>query len=192
MDLPWGTCTVRLPLRVRTCVCRNSRGERRIFTERLPELGAAYVRKTRRLITVLRAISVALSGNAGARLATCLRLPTTPAALLRLVQTTPGPHPPALQAVGVDAWAWQRGHCYGTILVNLADHRVVDLRPDRSAASVAAWLAQQPTITAVCRDRSDLHADGIRRGAPEAVQVVDRFHLVPNLRQALEACLLDH
>jgi transposase len=64
--------------------------------------------------------------------------------------------------------------------------------PDRAAASVATWLAQHPTVTAVCRDRSDLYADGIRRGAPQAVQVVDRFHLVQNLRQALEAFLLDH
>jgi transposase len=71
-------------------------------------------------------------------------------------------------------------------------HGVVDLLPDRSAATVAAWLAQHPTITVVCRDRSDLYADGIHRGAPEAVQVVDRFHLVQNLRQALEAVLLDH
>jgi transposase len=97
----------------------------------------------------------------------------------------------ALQAIGVDEWAWRRGHRYGTILADLLTHRVVDLLPDRSAASLAAWLAQHPTITAVCRDRSDLYADGIRRGAPEAVQVVDRFHLVQNLRQALEAVLLD-
>jgi transposase len=92
--------------------------------------------------------------------------------------------------VGVDEWAWQRGHRYGTILVDLASHRVVDLLPDRSAASVATWLAQYPTITVVSRDRSDLYADGIRRGAPEAVQVVDRFHLVQNLREAVEAFLV--
>jgi transposase len=97
----------------------------------------------------------------------------------------------APQAVGVDEWAWRRGHRYGTILVNLADPRIVDLLPDRSAASVAAWLGQHPTITTVCRDRRDLYADGIRRGAPEAVQVVDRFHLVQNLRQASESVLLD-
>jgi transposase len=102
------------------------------------------------------------------------------------------PHPPALQAVGVDEWAWRRGHRYGTILVDLVTHRVVDLLPDRSAASVAAWLTQHPTLTVVCRDRSDLYADGIRRGAPQAVQAADRFHLVHNLRQALEAFLLDH
>jgi transposase len=112
--------------------------------------------------------------------------------VLRLVRTAPAPYPPALQAVGIDEWAWRRGHRYGTMLVDLMTHRVVDLLPDRSATSVAAWIARHPTITMVCRDRSDLYADGIRRGAPEAVQVVDRFHLVQNLRQVVEAFLLDH
>jgi hypothetical protein len=69
-------------------------------------------------------------------------------------------------------------------------HRLVDLRPDRSASSVAAWLAQHPTITVIGRDRRDLYAEGMRRGAPDAGQVVARFHLVQNLRQALEALLL--
>jgi transposase len=165
---------------------------RRIFTERLPNLVAAYGRQTHRLATALRAIGLALGGNAGARLAARLRLPTSPATLLRLVRTAPMPHPPALQAIGIDGWAWRRGHRYGTILVDLQTHRVVDLLPDRSAATVAAWLVQHPTITVVCRNRSDLYADGIRRGTSQAVQVADRFHLVHNLRQALEAFLLNH
>ena len=191
-DLPWGTRAVCIQLTVRKFLCRNRACGRRIFTERLPELVAAYGRKTHRLVTILRAIGMALGGQAGARLAARLQLPTSPATLLRLVRTTPMPHTPALQVIGVDEWAWRRGHRYGTILVDLATHRVVDLLPDRSAASVAAWLAKHPTITVVCRDRSDLYADGIRRGAPDAVQVVDRFHLVQNLRQALEAFLIDH
>ena len=191
-DLPWGMRVVRLQLTVRKFVCRNATCPRRIFTERLPDLVAPSARKTDRLIAILRAIGVALGGNAGARLATHLRLPASPATLLRLVRLAPMPQPRALQAVGVDEWAWRRGHRYGTILVDLASHRVVDLLPDRSAATVAAWLAAHPTIRVVCRDRSDLYADGMRRGAPQAVQVIDRFHLVQNLRQVLETFLLDH
>jgi transposase len=191
-DLAWGTRAVWIQLTVRKFRCRNRACERRIFTERLPDLVAAYGRQTHRLATALRAIGLALGGNTGARLAARLRLPTSPSTLLRLVRGAPIQPTPALQAVGVDEWAWRRGHRYGTILVDLATHRVVDLLPDRSATSVAAWLAQHPTITVVCRDRSDLYADGIRRGAPNAVQVVDRFHLVQNLRQALEVFLIDH
>jgi transposase len=191
-DLPWGTRAVRIQLTVRRFRCRNQACGRRIFTERVPDLVTAYGRHTHRLTTALQALGLALGGNTGARLAARLRLPTSPSTLLRLVREAPLPPTPALQAVGVDEWAWRRGHRYGTILVDLVRHRVVDLLPDRAAATVAAWLAQHPTITTVCRDRSDVYADGIRRGAPEAVQVVDRFHLVQNLRQALEGFLLDH
>jgi transposase len=190
-DLPWGSLSVRIRLTVRKFVCRHATCIRRIFTERLPTLVAVSARRTCRLVAALQAIGIALGGHAGARLAAHLRLPTSPATLLRLVRTASVLASPALRAIGVDEWAWRRGHRYGTILVDLMTHQVVDWLPDRSASSVAAWLAQHPTITTVCRDRSDLYADGIRRGAPQAVQVVDRFHLVHNLRQALEAVLLD-
>jgi transposase len=171
-DLPWGTRSVRPQLTVRKFVCRNLTCARRIFTERFPDFVAPSARKTTRLVTLRRAIGLALGGQAGARLAARLRLPTSPATLLRLVRVAPVPHTLALRAVGVDEWAWRRGNRYGTILVDLMTHRVIDLLPDRSAATVAAWLAQHPTITAVCRDRSDLYADGIRQGAPDAVLVV--------------------
>ena len=167
-DLPWGSLAIRMQLIVRKFVCRHLTCARRIFTERLPDFVAPYARKTMRLVNALQAIGIALGGQAGTRLAARLRLPTSPATLLRLVRATPVPHTPALQAVGIDEWAWQRGHRYGTILVDLATHRVVDLLPDRSAATVAAWLAQHPTITVVCRDRSDLvrgrHSPGRARG----------------------------
>jgi Transposase len=182
---------VPLQRTVRKLFCRNPTCARRLVTERLPDFAATSARQTMRLVTALQALGGARGGNAGARLAARLRLPTSAATVLRLVRTVPLPYPPALQAVGLDAWAWRRGHRYGTILVELATQRVIDLLPDRAAARVAAWRAQHPPVTTVGRDRSDVYADGIRRGAPQAVQVVDRVHLVQHLRQAVEAVLLD-
>jgi transposase len=161
-DLPSGSLAVRIQLTVRKFVCRSRSCARRIFTERLPDFTAPYARHTTRLAAVLQAIGIALGGQAGARLAALLGLPTSATTLLRLLRGAPRPQAPAPQVVGIDEWAWRRGHRYGTILVDLQTHRIADLQPDRSAASVAAWLAQYPTITAVCRDRSELYADGIR------------------------------
>jgi transposase len=101
-DLPWGTRAVRIQLTVRKFRCRNRTCGRRIFTERLPDLVAADGRHTHRLATALRAIGMALGGEAGARFAARLRLPTSPSTLLRLVRAAPMPQPTALQAVGVD------------------------------------------------------------------------------------------
>jgi transposase len=191
-DLAWGTRAVRIHLTVRTCRGRHRACGRRLCTERRPDLGAAYGRHTQRVAAALRASGLALGGKTGARLAARLRLSPSPATRLRLLRGAPIPPTPALQVGGVDAWAWRRGHRSGMMLVDRASPRVVDRLPDRSAASVAAWLARQPTIAVVGRDRSDRYADGIRRGAPEAVQVVARFPLVQNLRQVWEAVRLDH
>jgi transposase len=180
---------VRLQLRVRKFFCDHPACPRQIFTERLPTVAAPWARRTTRLAQLLLAFGMALGGEAGARLVARLGLRTSPDTLLRLVQTAPAPDAFTPQVLGVDEWAWRRGQRYGTILVKLEEHRVLDLLPERSAESVAAWLAQHPTITIVCRDRSALYAEGIRRGAPQAVQIVDRFHLVKNLREAVEAFL---
>jgi len=191
-DLPWATFHVRLEVRVRKFFCTNTACQRRIFTERLPDVAQPWARRTLRLADSLLAVGVALGGRAGSRLTQRLQRPTPPATLLQVVHHAAVPQPPELHAVGVDEWSWRRGHRYGTIVVNLETHRVVDLLPDRSTASVAQWLAQHPGITVVSRDRSDLYANGITQGAPRAIQVVDRFHLVANLREALETFFLAH
>jgi transposase len=189
-DLPWATFQVRLEVRVRKFFCDHAACHRRIFTERLPDIAQPWARRTLRLAQSLLAVGVALGGRAGSRLTKRLQRPTPSASLLRVIHNAPIPPTPTLNALGVDDWAWRRGHHYGTILVNLESHQVVDLLPDRSADSVAQWLAQHPGITVVSRDRSGLYAHGITQGAPHAVQVVDRFHLVSNLREALETFFL--
>jgi transposase len=79
--------------------------------------------------------------------------------------------------VGIDEWAWKKGHQYGTILVNLAERRVVQLLADRSVDTSKAWLRSHPEIRIVSRDRGKLFREAATDGAPQAQQVVDRFHL---------------
>jgi transposase len=191
-NLPWATFQVRLEVRVRKFFCANQACLRRIFTERLPDVAKPWARRTLRLADSLLAVGVALGGRAGSRLTQRLQRPTPPTSLLQVVENASLPQPPELHAVGVDEWSWRRGHRYGTIIVNLETHRVVELLPDRSTEAVAQWLAHHPSITVVSRDRSDLYANGITQGAPRAMQVVDRFHLVANVREALETFFLAH
>ena len=101
-----------------------------------------------------------------------------------------GSHPHSLvHNLGVDDWAWRKGQEYGTILVNLDLHRVVDLLPDRAAESFSEWLQQHPEIETISRDRCGLYAEGAALGAPQSQQVADRFHLILNLSATMERVL---
>jgi transposase len=191
-DLPWGTRPVRLQLMVRKFVCRNPSCTRRIFTERVPELVAAYARKTQRLVTTLQAIGVALGGQAGARLTQCLGCPTSRDTLLRLVRRLPLPVVPPLRAIGVDDWAYRKHQRYGTIVVDLERRRPVALLRDREADTLATWLRAHTGVTVIARDRMKAYRDGARAGAPEAMQVADRFHLLQNLAEALDQVFSAH
>jgi transposase len=185
-DLPWNGVQVRLRVRSRRFFCGHADCPRRIFTERLPGLVQRYARRTVRLTEALQLIGFALGGEAGARLAATLGLGVSPTAMLEQLRRANSGTSPTTRMLGVDDFAFRKGVSYGTILVDLEEGRTIELLPDRRAETLAAWLKEHPGVQLVTRDRSFEFARGIAEGAPAAVQVADRFHLLCNLREMLE------
>jgi transposase len=184
-DLPWQGLPLRLRWRSRRFFCDNPACPQRVFTERCPKVTRAYGRRTCRLTEALEAMGFVSGGEAGARLAQRLAMPCSPDTLLRLIRRSDSPIPCTPRVLGVDDWAFRRGQTYGTILCDLERHRPVELLPERSSVSLASWLRAHPGVEIVSRDRADFYIKGAADGAPSALQVTDRWHLLKNLREAL-------
>lgn len=165
--------------------CRNDTCANRTFVDRLV---APFARRTARLGDIVRLFGHAAGGRVSERLLRRLAMPASRDTVLRALKRrgarteSSGP----LRIVGIDDWCWQKGDTYGSIIVDLERRSVVDVLPVRSVASTQRWLEQHPEIEVVSRDRCGLYAQAARQGAPRAEQIADRFHLVQNLRMAIE------
>lgn len=183
---------VRLQMTVRRFLCPEPECPRRIFAEPLDGFAAKQARNTTRLAQTHLAIGSALGGEAGARLAEEIGVPTSPDTLLRRVKQAGARSPGHPKFVGIDDWAWCKGQRYGTIVVNLETNEVIDLLPDRDAATVGTWLAAHPGVELVSRDRTSAYSQAATEFASQTQQVADRWHLLKNVREAIERLLDRH
>jgi transposase len=181
---------VRLELTVKKFFCREKTCPQKIFVERLPEFLEPSSRLTSRLRSIVQAIGGAFNAQGGARLGTQLGISLSRMTYLRSLLRASIPLIEQVKHVGIDDFAWKRGKSYGTVIVDLDTHHIIDLLPDREAATVQRWLEEHEDIDIVSRDRGGAYADGATQGAPQAQQCADRWHLCSNLGEAIERFLI--
>jgi len=188
-DLPCAGQQVQLILHVRKFFCDTAVCERKIFAERLPQLVAPWAQMTTRLCEAIATIGLATCGRLGARLASHLGVATSWMTVVRRVMALPTTPVEDVSCLGIDDFSFRRGRTFGTVLVDLATHHVIDLLPDRQTETAAAWMRAHKEITHISRDRGAEYASAASRGAPQAVQVADRFHVAKNLSEAVAELL---
>ena len=189
MDLPSHGRAVHLRIQVRRFRCATIACPRRIFGELLADgVAPRGARRTARLEDIVHHLGIALGGRPAATLARRLMLPVSRDTLLRVLRRRAQAPGGPVRVIGIDDFAWKRGQRYGTVVCDLERRRIIELLPDREPGTVAAWLAAHPEIAVVSRDRGAGYGRAASRGAPQAIQVADRWHLMENASAAfLEA-----
>jgi transposase len=174
-DAPLRQVQVAVELHVRKFYCDTPGCDRSIFVERVAGFAESYARRTVQLDELLRLIAFANGGECGSRMAAEMRITISPQSLLRLIRRQGIDIVACGGVLGIDDWSFARRKRYGSMIVDLEEHRVVDLLPDRLAETVSTWMSAHPDIEIVARDRGDNFIAGVTKGAPQARQVADRL-----------------
>ncbi|GHO63482.1 transposase [Ktedonobacter sp. SOSP1-52] len=188
-SLPCSGRAVVFLVQARRFRCTNPTCPRKTFREDLSALANRYQRRTQAATHLLYSLAAIAGGKAGACLARQIQFPASRSTLLRCLLRQAASSSSGPKVVGVDDFAWTKRRRYGTILVDLETHRLLALLADCEGDTVAAWFRQHPSVQIVTRDRSPNFAEAIRRGAPHALHIADRFHLHMNAMTCLETVL---
>src|SRR5438045_1466227 len=145
--------------------------------EHITPFAQPWARVTQRLYRIVQVLGLATGGRLGVRVTDRLGIQTTRHTILRRIMALSTEPIGQVLELGIDDFSFRWGRKFGTILVDMQSHKVIDLLPDRTKETAAAWMKAHPEIDLVNRDRGGDYAAGAREGAPQATQVADRFHM---------------
>ena len=177
---------------MRKCFCETPDCLRKIFVERLTPFVNTFARVTQRLFHIVQVVGLATGGRLGVRVTDRLGIQTSRHTLLRRIMALPTEPVEQITELGIDDFSFKRGRTFGTLLVDLQNHQVLDVLPDRKAETAATWMKSHPEIRIVSRDRGGDYAAAAQTAIPQAIQCADRFHLMTNLSKSLEGFLSRH
>lgn len=191
-DVPVDGRRVRVLVRLRRLVCPVLDCPRQTFREQVPGVMERHQRRTNRLTAQLGTVVRELAGRAGARISRFLAIPVSRSSALRRLTALPVPAVRVPRVIGIDDFALKRRHRYATVVIDAETGERIDVLPDRTLETVAAWLRNHPGAEYVCRDGFGSYGEAIRQALPDAVQVSDRWRLWKNLCEKAHAEVRSH
>jgi transposase len=169
--------------------CLNEGCPRQTFSEVMPDFIPSHAQRTLRQTQWLRGLVFEINASAAARICDHLRIRASTDTLTRMMRRTEFPSLADPRMIGIDDWAKRKGVAYGTLIIDLERHCPIAVLPNRTADSMKAWLLEHSSLQIVCRDRYSEYIDAIQQGAPTALQIIDRWHLLKNLSDTLHRML---
>ena len=179
-DLSVFSKPVSIKLLVKKYKCTNDQCKRKIFSQQLSSVFDRYSRRTQRANKQITQMSLEMSARKSSWISNLQGLPVSPSTCLRLTSKCDIPIENHVRHLGIDDWAYRKGHTYGTIIVDRETGKAIDLIRSREKEDIINWLKSHPHIESVTRDRAECYSRSISLALPNAVQIADRFHLAVN------------
>ncbi|MFC2090778.1 ISL3 family transposase [Bacteroidota bacterium] len=185
-DLPVFQNRTVIHLKTRKFKCGNARCDRRVFSEQTPAI-LRYSRRTNRASRILDSFAIELTGRLGSIMSKKLSIPVSSSTITRIAHSQALSEIKQPKVLGVDDWAYRKGVSYGTILIDMETSKPIDLLPSRDGQVLKDWLLKYNDVKIITRDRASSYAAAVNEACPDAIQIADRFHILMNLSDALDA-----
>lgn len=89
----------------------------------------------------------------------------------------------------IDDFALKKRHNYGTVMIDIETHKIIDMIESRQEDDVAQWLSNYPNLNVISRDGGIMYKSACDKSHPYAEQVSDRFHILKNLTEYAKSAL---